>query len=167
MYIVINQIIQAISLSTFTRRNVNSFLHSFFRPDFDVEDDLVVVVSESFSDSDKILWSTCEVYNYGLFHIHQRDWQVMKSKESQTKWTLIRMKYLFQTKNLLSTIPPQNSFYKTDIQCTPVYKLTECGPLASVPTVFLFRHQLIIISNFYSTLTGPGRWICSKKWRQF
>ena len=115
MYIVINQIIQAISLSIFTRRNVNSFLHSFFRPDFDVEDDLVVVVSESFSDSDKILWSTCEVYNYGLFHIHQRDWQVMKSKESQTKWTLIRMKYLFQTKNLLSTIPPQNSFYKTDM----------------------------------------------------
>ena len=55
MYIVINQIIQTISLSTFTRRNVNSFLHSFFRPDFDVEDDLVVLVSESFSDSDKIL----------------------------------------------------------------------------------------------------------------
>ena len=57
MYIVINQTIQTISLSTFTRRNVNSFLHSFFRPDFDVEDDLVVLVSESF----QIVIKYCEV----------------------------------------------------------------------------------------------------------
>ena len=31
--------------SNITRRNVNSFLHSFYRPDFDVEDDLIGGVS--------------------------------------------------------------------------------------------------------------------------